>query len=103
MNEVFKALSDPTRRSILEMLAKEDLNAGQIAEAFQISKPSISNHLMILKNAKMITSIRRGQNIVYSLNTTVFHDVIKWVYEISKEGEAGEVETQSLHIGDQLI
>ena len=64
MNDVFKALGDPTRREILEMLAKKDLNAGKIADAFNISKPSISNHLTILKNAKMITSKRNGQNII---------------------------------------
>lgn len=90
MNDVFKALSDPTRREILEMLSKGDLNAGEIADAFNISKPSISNHLTILKNAKMITSIRQGQNIVYSLNTTVFHDVIKWVYSLNKEEDEHE-------------
>lgn len=92
MNDVFKALGDPTRRAILEMLAKRDLNAGEIADAFNISKPSISNHLTILKNAKMITSTRQGQNIVYSLNTTVFHDVIQWVYRLSKEEEKHEDE-----------
>jgi len=92
MNDIFKALGDPTRREILEMLAKKDLNAGEIADAFHISKPSISNHLTILKNAKMITSKRNGQNIIYSLNTTVFHDVVKWVYEISKGDKPNENE-----------
>lgn len=85
MNDVFKALSDPTRREILEMLSHKDLSAGEIADAFNITKPSISNHLTILKNAKMITSNRQGQNIIYSLNTTVFHDVVKWIYSIRKE------------------
>ena len=85
MNDVFKALSDPTRREILEMLSHKDLSAGEIADAFNITKPSISNHLTILKNAKMITSTRQGQNIIYSLNTTVFHDAVKWIYSIRKE------------------
>lgn len=92
MNDVFKALSDPTRREILEMLSHQDLSAGEIADAFNITKPSISNHLTILKNAKMITSTRQGQNIIYSLNTTVFHDVVKWIYSIRKEENEDEKE-----------
>lgn len=87
MNDVFKALSDPTRRQILEMLSKNDMCAGDIADAFNISKPSISNHLTILKNAKIIDAKRDGQNIIYSLNTTVFHDVVKWFYGLKKEDE----------------
>ena len=90
MNDVFKALSDPRRREILEMLSHKDLSAGEIADAFNITKPSISNHLTILKNAKMITSTRQGQNIIYSLNTTVFHDVVKWIYSIRKEENENE-------------
>ena len=92
MNDVFKALSDPTRREILEMLSHQDLSAGEIADAFNITKPSISNHLTILKNARMITSTRQGQNIIYSLNTTVFHDVVKWIYSIRKEENEDEKE-----------
>lgn len=87
MTDVFKALSDPTRRKILEMLSKQDMNAGQIAEAFDISKPSISHHLQILKNAKLIIDQRRGQNIIYSLNMTVLQDVIKWFFDFYKGGD----------------
>ncbi len=87
MNAVFKALSDPTRREILELLSKQDLNAGEIADAFNMTKPSISNHLTILKNANMIHATRRGQNIIYSLNTTVFHDVVKWFYSFNMKEE----------------
>ena len=54
MGDVFKALSDPTRRKILELLQKEPLNAGEIANYFQITKPSISHHLVILKNCGLI-------------------------------------------------
>ena len=54
MNDAFKALSDPTRRKILELLSEKDRNAGEIAEYFQISKPSISHHLNILKNAGLV-------------------------------------------------
>ena len=88
MNNVFKALSDSTRRKILELLAKKDMNAGEIAEYFNISKPSISHHLTILKNADLISDERKGQNIVYSLNTTVFQDVVRWFFDITKsDGE----------------
>lgn len=87
MNEVFKALSDPTRRKILEMLSSKDMNAGEIADAFQISKPSISHHLSILKNAKLIIDERQGQNIIYSLNMTVFQEVIKWFFDFSERND----------------
>ena len=72
MNNIFKALSDPTRRQILELLKEQSLNAGEIAEYFDITKPSISHHLSILKNCDLITDERQGQNIVYSLNSTIF-------------------------------
>lgn len=90
MNEVFKALADPTRRKILELLGERDLNAGDISEFFNISKPSISHHLTILKNADLIRDERRGQNIVYSLNTTVFWDVVKWFYDFTEKADKGE-------------
>jgi DNA-binding transcriptional ArsR family regulator len=80
INTVFKALSDPTRRSILELLRGGDLNAGEIAESFNISKPSISHHLNLLKQADLVLAERSGQNIVYSLNTTVFQEVMAWIY-----------------------
>lgn len=81
-NDVFKALADPTRRQILEMLAREgDLSAGEIASHFSISAPSISHHLSILKNAGLVLDARQRQSIVYSLNTTVFQDLLKWMYD----------------------
>ena len=89
MNDAFKALADPTRRKILELLAENDLNAGEIADCFNISKPSISHHLSILKNADLINDERQGQNIVYSLNTTVFEDVVKWFFDFTKKDDQG--------------
>lgn len=90
-SDVFKALGDPTRRRILEMLAKEgDLTAGDIASRFDISAPSISHHLSILKNAGLVVDTRQRQSIVYSLNTTVFQEVIKWMYDLfGEEGKDG--------------
>lgn len=75
-NSAFKALSDPTRRKILQMLKEKDLSAGEIADAFHISKPSISHHLNLLKQANLVIDERQGQNIYYSLNTTVFQELI---------------------------
>ncbi len=73
---VFKALADPTRRRILEYLREGDLNAGEIAERFDMTKPSISHHLSLLKQARLVQDVRRGQNIVYSLDTTVFQEAL---------------------------
>lgn len=78
MNIVFKALNDPTRREILEMLQVKDLTAGEIAEKFNISFPSISHHLDLLKQAKLVTSEKEGQFVYYSLNTTVVDEIMKW-------------------------
>lgn len=76
--EGFKALADPTRRRILELLKSGDLTAGELAAHFDISKPTLSHHLATLKDAGLVTDERHGQNIVYSLNTTVMQDLIGW-------------------------
>lgn len=78
MNDTFKALSDPTRRQIIQLLKERDMTAGEIADQFSISKPSISHHLAILKNAKLVTDERQGQNILYSLNATVIQETLGW-------------------------
>jgi len=82
MNHLFHALSDPTRRKILDMLKKKDLTAGEIADAFDISKPSISHHLDILKRANLVVSEKQGQFITYSINTTELDELIKWMYQL---------------------
>lgn len=79
MNTVFKALNDPTRRAILDMLKRGDRTAGEIADAFAISKPSISHHLDLLKQAGLIEALRQGQFIRYSLNTTVLDETLQWL------------------------
>ena len=78
MNTVFKALNDPTRREILEMLKEKEMTAGEIAEKFHISWPSISHHLDLLKQAKLVTSEKDGQYVYYTLNTTVVDEIMKW-------------------------
>ncbi|MBK6936326.1 MAG: winged helix-turn-helix transcriptional regulator [Chitinophagaceae bacterium] len=78
MNIVFKALNDSTRREILELLQERDMTAGEIVERFNISGPSISHHLDLLKQAKLVTAEKEGQFIYYSLNTTVVDEIMKW-------------------------
>ncbi len=85
MNAVFKALNDETRRQIVELLKEKDMNAGEIAERFNISKPSISHHLDILKRADLISSVKKGQFVKYSLNTSILEDLIKWLFTLKKE------------------
>jgi len=81
MGDKFKALADPSRRHILELLSNGDMTAGEIADHFDMAKPSISHHLNILKSAGLVTDERRGQNIVYSVNLTVFQELMKWFYD----------------------
>lgn len=78
MNTVFKALNDPTRRAILEMLHEKDMTAGEIAERFSISWPSVSHHLDLLKQARLVIAEKDGQYVYYSLNTTVVDEIMKW-------------------------
>ena len=82
---MLKSLDDPTRRKIIELLKKRDMTAGEIAEHFDISKPSVSHHLDLLKQANVIVGVREGQFITYSLNTTVFDELVKWIMDISKK------------------
>lgn len=82
LNQLFKALNDPTRRGILEILKKKDLTAGEIAEKFKISKPSISHHLDLLRQAGLVTAEKEGQYIFYSINTTVLDEMIKWLIKL---------------------
>lgn len=87
MNLPFKALADPTRRKIIMLLKDSDLTAGEIAEHFDMTKPSISHHLNLLKQADLVTDERKGQNIYYSLNTTVFQELIGWFFDVINYNE----------------
>lgn len=84
MNAIFKALNDVTRREILDLLKEKDLTAGDIAASFDISKPSISHHLDILKRADLIASEKKGQYVIYSINTTIMEDVLQWILTFKK-------------------
>jgi ArsR family transcriptional regulator len=84
MNIFFKALNDPTRREILELLNKGDLTAGEIADRFKMTKPSISHHLDLLKQAALVVCVREGQFQKYSINTTVFDEIVKWMIQFKQ-------------------
>jgi DNA-binding transcriptional ArsR family regulator len=84
MNHVIKALNDDTRRKILMLLKENDLNAGEIADHFNISKPSISHHLEQLKIAELVSSEKRGQYVIYSINTTILEDLLQWIISLKK-------------------
>lgn len=82
--EVFKAISDPTRRRVLKLLQGGSRTAGELAEAFDITKGSLSHHFNVLKDADLVRCERRGQQLVYSLNTTVFEDVAAMLLDLFK-------------------
>ncbi len=91
LDALFKALGDETRREILKMLAKKEMTAGEIANVFNQSWPTISYHLKILKEAGLINDEKKRLHIIYVLNTTVFQEILLWVYEnINKREEKNE-------------
>lgn len=94
INFAFKALSDPTRRFILELLLERVRTAGEIADHFRMTKPSISHHLNILKQAELVTDERQGQHIYYSLNNDVFQELTQWIipFQQSKTERTGRNE-----------
>ncbi len=88
MNDaLFKALADPTRREILRRLRRREMSAGELAEGFDMSKPSMSHHFTVLKQADLIDSRRDGQQIIYSLNTTVIQDALAWLWDAFGNGD----------------
>ena len=76
-DSAFKALSDPTRREILRLLSERDLTVNEIVAEFGLSQPAISRHLGVLRAAGLVTALRQGQNVLYSLDTTVVQDVVR--------------------------
>jgi ArsR family transcriptional regulator len=88
VQDVFQAFSDPTRREIVHMLQDGDMTAGAIAERFEMTKPSISHHLSVLKAASLVRAERRGQEIIYSLQTTVFQEFLGHLVETFGEGKS---------------
>src|SRR3954447_21506203 len=86
-NAVFKALSDPTRREVLRLLSHGERTAGELAEPFDVTKPSMSHHFTVLKDADLIRSRREGPMIYYSLNTTVLQDVLARIWGLFGVGK----------------
>jgi DNA-binding transcriptional ArsR family regulator len=93
-NEAFKALADPTRREILALLRRGEMTAGALAERFDMTKPSMSHHFTVLKEADLITSRREGQQIWYGLNTTVVEDLMAWAMDLIGDGKRKGTEKQ---------
>jgi DNA-binding transcriptional ArsR family regulator len=82
LNKTFKALSDPSRRKILELLKKKSMSAGEISEYFKITLPSLTHHFNILKEADLISQERSGQQIIYTLNLSIMDEVIDGYFKI---------------------
>jgi len=85
MQLVLEAISDPTRRKILDLLKKGEMSAGELGKNFDISGPSMSHHLSKLKAADLVIANRRGQSIHYSINTSVFDDAAQFVIGFFQE------------------
>ncbi len=84
MDKTYKALADPTRRQILALLRDRDRTAGEIAAEFPITWASVSHHLSALKDAGLVVAVREGQNIRYSLNTTVFQELVQHLIDLAQ-------------------
>lgn len=94
LQETMRALADPTRRGILELLRDGELTAGEISERFPMSNAAVSKHLAVLKEAGLVCDIRRGKYIFYELNTSVLEDVLVFVSSLGLgRGEESEVRT----------
>ena len=81
----FKALSDPTRRRILDLLRGGPLSAGELASSFGTTNATISHHLSVLKEAELVTDEKRGKYIYYELNTSVVEDIMAWAAGLVRE------------------
>ncbi|NGX17588.1 autorepressor SdpR family transcription factor [Wenzhouxiangella sp. XN24] len=83
-DSLFKALADPTRRDVLRRLQRGPATAGELAEEFPQAKATLSHHFNVLKAAGLVRSERRGQHVVYSLNTSVFEDLARMMADLFK-------------------
>ena len=99
MNNLFRALNDATRREILELLKDGDMTAGDIADKFDMSKPSISHHLDLLRQADLVASVKKGQFVLYSLNMTVMDEIMVWFMQFKPNGAQAEKPRIRLHVG----
>lgn len=88
-SDAFKAIADPTRREILRLLRKGEMTAGALAECFDMTKPTMSHHFAVLREADLVTQRREGQTLWYALNTTVLEDVIAWAMDLTEGRKTG--------------
>lgn len=93
-NKAFRALADPTRREILALLRHGEITAGALAEKFDMTKPAMSHHFKVLKDADLITSRREGQQIWYGLNTTVVQDLMAWAMQLASDAKRSKGKKQ---------
>lgn len=91
----FRALADPTRRQVLSLLKDGDLAAGEIAGHFDMAFASVSHHLQVLRDSGLVQSRRDGQRIIYSLNTTVFQDVMQHMFDIGGRAPSNKPNTRA--------
>jgi ArsR family transcriptional regulator, arsenate/arsenite/antimonite-responsive transcriptional repressor len=97
MAEIYKALADPTRRRILELLREQAMSAGDIADKVQVSKPTLSGHFTVLKTAGLIDVTRHGTTLIYRLNVSVLEDAILSLMNTFKVGQTqGHPETKTV-------
>lgn len=92
LQQTLKALADPTRREILNMLKKGRLSAGEISAHFTVSAPSISRHLSVLKDADLIRDTREGKFIYYEINASVLEETMLWIADLKGEDSHAEGE-----------
>ncbi len=85
LQNTLKALADPTRREILNLLKKGRLSAGEIADTFDISFAAVSRHLSVLKEADLIRDCREGKYIYYDLNASVLEEIMLWITDLKGE------------------
>ena len=90
MSETLKAISDPVRRNILEMLKKEKMTAGNIANKFNLTNSTVSYHLSYLKKADLVKEEKYKKYIYYKLNTSVFEEILVWIYQFGRENMKGD-------------
>ncbi len=90
LQQTLKALADPIRREILNMLKKRRMSAGEITEHFSVTAPSISRHLSVLKEADLIRDTREGKFIYYEINTSVLEETMLWLADLKEEDNDDE-------------
>ena len=93
MNEVFKALSDPTRREILRLLRIREHSAGEISDLFPLAKSTLSGHFSVLKAADLIEQEKHGTTIIYRLNSSIFEEVVAHLFDFFGSAETKRIET----------